>query len=476
MYPKQLYQSQSLYNKNKDNFRDIKIAIYDQLSEDSDLENIDALFNTLIIKDIAFVSKKLNVDISYNSSHPEFFYILGFVAYLVNANHLISGLQGNDLESKIRITDYFDKMKEIQLPSGFILKALEIKSNAFLLKAYKEFIIQFSQGIIAADQNISNHEMSAIAEITSQVSSGEFGELNVENNVARANSTTNKIVGNSASQKNEKDEKIEDVLAELESFTGMEGIKRDVRSLINLLKIQKQREGQGLSVVKPSLHMVFTGPPGTGKTTVARVMGRVFKALGVLEKGHIIETDRSGLVAGYVGQTAIKVDEVVQKSLNGILFIDEAYTLSPSDGQDSFGQEAIDTLLKRMEDNRDSLVVIVAGYEEEMQRFIESNPGFKSRFNKYISFDDYKPEELIEIFKSIVQKNKYIASIELISLLQNKFTELYNSRTKSFGNGRVVRNLFEKIVENQSNRLASMDSALSDQDLQTLLPDDFPNN
>jgi hypothetical protein len=129
-----------------------------------------------------------------------------------------------------------------------------------------------------------------------------------------------------------------------------------------------------------------------------------------------------------------------------------------------------------MEDNRDSLVVIVAGYEEEMQRFIESNPGFKSRFNKYISFDDYKPEELIEIFKSIVQKNKYIASIELISLLQNKFTELYNSRTKSFGNGRVVRNLFEKIVENQSNRLASMDSALSDQDLQTLLPDDFPNN
>lgn len=254
----------------------------------------------------------------------------------------------------------------------------------------------------------------------------------------------------------------------------MDGIKRDVNSLINLLKIQKQRQNQGLSVVKPSLHMVFTGPPGTGKTTVARVMGRVFKALGVLEKGHIIETDRSGLVAGYVGQTAIKVDEVVQKSLNGILFIDEAYTLSPSDGQDSFGQEAIDTLLKRMEDNRDSLVVIVAGYEEEMQRFIESNPGFKSRFNKYISFDDYKPEELIEIFKSIVQKNKYIASNDLITLLQSKFTDLYNSRTKSFGNGRVVRNLFEKIVENQSNRLASIDKAYTDNDLQTLLAVDFP--
>jgi SpoVK/Ycf46/Vps4 family AAA+-type ATPase len=476
MYPKQLYQSQNIYNRNKDNFRDIKIAIYDQLAVDSDLENIDALFNTLIIKDIAFVSKKLNVDISYNSSHPEFFYILGFIAYLVNANHLISGLQGNDIDTKIRITDYFDKMKEIQLPSGFILKALETKSNAFLLKAYKEFIIQFSQGIIAADQNISNHEMSAIAEITAQVSSGAFGELNNENTVAMANSSSTNNVTQSVGEKIEKDEKIEDVLAELESFTGMDGIKRDVRSLINLLKIQKQRESQGLSVVKPSLHMVFTGPPGTGKTTVARIMGRVFKALGVLKTGQIIEIDRSGLVAGYVGQTAIKVDEVVQKAQDGILFIDEAYTLSPSDGQDSFGQEAIDTLLKRMEDNRDSLVVIVAGYEEEMQRFIESNPGFKSRFNKYISFDDYKPEELIEIFVSIVKKNKYIANEELILLLHSKFSELYNARTKSFGNGRVVRNLFEKIVENQSNRLALIESTLSENDLQTLLPEDFPNN
>lgn len=474
MYPKQLYQSQSLYNRNKDNFRDIKIAIYDQLSVDSDLDNVDALFNTLIIKDISFVSNKLNVDISYDSNHPEFFYILGFVAYLVNANHLINGLQGNDIDTKIRITDYFDKMKEIQLPSGFILKALESKSNAFLIKAYKEFIIQFGQGIIAADQNVSNHEMSAIAEITSQLSSGAFGEMNSENTIEKGISSANKSVTQSSVQNIEKDEKIEDVLAELEAFTGMDGIKRDVKSLINLLKIQKQRQNQGLSVVKPSLHMVFTGPPGTGKTTVARVMGRVFKALGVLEKGHIIETDRSGLVAGYVGQTAIKVDEVVQKSLNGILFIDEAYTLSPSDGQDSFGQEAIDTLLKRMEDNRDSLVVIVAGYEEEMQRFIESNPGFKSRFNKYISFDDYKPEELIEIFKSIVQKNKYIASNDLITLLQSKFTDLYNSRTKSFGNGRVVRNLFEKIVENQSNRLASIDKAYTDNDLQTLLAVDFP--
>jgi len=242
------------------------------------------------------------------------------------------------------------------------------------------------------------------------------------------------------------------------------------------LRIQKQRESQGLSTVKPSLHMVFTGPPGTGKTTVARIMGRVFKALGILEKGHIVETDRSGLVAGYVGQTAIKVDEIVQESIDGILFIDEAYSLSPPDGRDSFGQEAIDTLLKRMEDNRDRLVVIVAGYEEEMQRFIESNPGFKSRFNKYIGFDDYNPDELKDIFISIVKKNNYIAAEDLILRLHNRFSELYNTRTKSFGNGRVVRNLFEKIVEKQSNRLATLGNELSENDLKTLLPEDFPHN
>lgn len=473
MYPKQLYQAQALFTKNKDNFRDIKIAIYDDLALDGELENVDYIFNTLVIKDMAYVSRKLNVDISYNSNHPEFFYILGFTAYLVGANHLVGGLQGNDLDAKLRLTNYFDKMKELELPSGFIIKALETKPNSFLSKSYKEFVTQISQGIVAADQNVSTSEMSALSEILSQISSNSFGEIAESNTVSKSKDSnpTNKLKTDKQESKDE--ESIIDVLSELDSFTGMEGIKKDVRSLINLLKIQKQRENQGLSVIKPSLHMVFTGPPGTGKTTVARIMGRVFKALGVLEQGHIVEIDRSGLVAGYVGQTAIKVDEVIQKSLNGILFIDEAYTLSPSDGQDSFGQEAIDTLLKRMEDNRDSLVVIVAGYEEEMQRFIESNPGFKSRFNKYISFEDYKPEELIDIFKSIVIKNNYIAHEDLIKSLRINFSDLYNSRTKSFGNGRVVRNIFEKIVENQSNRLANQREIPSSKDLQTLLECDL---
>ena len=468
MYPKQIYQAQSLYNKNKDNFRDIKIAIYDDLSSEEDLENIDSLFNTLIIKDIEFISSKLNIDITYQSSHPEFFYILSFIAYLMDANHLIGGLQGNDIDTKIRLTDYFDKLKEIQLSSGFILKALEKKSNSFLKKSYAEFITQFSQALVAADQNITSLEMKVLSELLNQLNTNNFGAVQ-EAIVTSKSSTTNNNASNQNSKlTSETVESIDDVLKELDSFTGMEGIKKDVRTLINLLKIQKQRERQGLSVVKPSLHMVFTGPPGTGKTTVGRIMGRVFKALGVLVKGHIIETDRSGLVAGYVGQTAIKVDEIVESAKDGVLFIDEAYTLSPSDGQDSFGQEAIDTLLKRMEDMRENLVIIVAGYEEEMQRFIESNPGFKSRFNKYISFEDYKPEELIQIFKSIVTKNNYKVDEDLILGLSARFSDLYNSRTKSFGNGRVVRNLFEKIVENQSNRLAIIEVSLTDDDLQTL--------
>jgi len=468
MYPKQIYQAQSLFNKNKDNFRDIKIAIYDDLSGQGDLDNVDSLFNTLIIKDIEFISRKLNIDITYQSNHPEFFYILSFIAYLMNANHLIAGLQGNDLDTKIKLTDYFDKLKEIELPSGFILKSLDVKANSFLKKAYTEFITQLSQAIVAADQNVTSLEMNVLSELLNQLNTNNFGAVQEAIVANKSSNTNNNAVNQNSKLTSETVESIDDVLKELDSFTGMEGIKKDVRTLINLLKIQKQRERQGLSVVKPSLHMVFTGPPGTGKTTVGRIMGRVFKSLGVLSKGHIIETDRSSLVAGYVGQTAIKVDEVVESAKDGVLFIDEAYTLSPSDGQDSFGQEAIDTLLKRMEDMRENLVIIVAGYEEEMQRFIESNPGFKSRFNKYISFEDYKPEELIQIFKSIVHKNNYKVEDDLILGLSAKFIDLFNTRTKSFGNGRVVRNLFEKIVENQSNRLAIMEGNLSDNDLQTL--------
>jgi stage V sporulation protein K len=472
MYPKQIYQAQSLYLKNKDNFRDIKIKLYETFPDKEEIEDFDSIFNTIVIKDLEFISRKLGVEISYQTTCPEFYFLLSFIAYLVDANHLIAGLQGNDINVKLKLIDYFEKLKSINFKSGYIIQILP--QDSFYSKSYRDFLSAFIQGLIAADQNISTSELSVLNELSDQLNTFSFGEFSELNLVPKHQNNSNSIPQKN-SISNEENESISDVLNELDSYTGMDGIKRDIRTLINLLKIQKQRENQGLTVVKPTLHMVFTGPPGTGKTTVGRIMGRVFKALGVLNKGHVVEVDRSGLVAGYVGQTAIKVDEVVQQAKDGILFIDEAYTLSPADGQDSFGQEAIDTLLKRMEDFRDSLVVIVAGYEEEMQRFIESNPGFKSRFNKYINFEDYKPNELIEIFKAIVKRNNYIASNDLLVKLNDKFNEIYISRTKSFGNGRVVRNLFEKIIENQSNRLAQHSGDLSENDLQILEVSDLDN-
>ncbi|TAF11249.1 MAG: AAA family ATPase, partial [Nostocales cyanobacterium] len=247
---------------------------------------------------------------------------------------------------------------------------------------------------------------------------------------------------------------LDDVINKLNHLVGMENVKSDINTYINFLKVQKMRKEQGLPNISVSLHSVFCGPPGTGKTTVARLMGEIYKELGILTKGHVIETDRSGLVAGYVGQTALKVDEVVKSALDGVLFIDEAYALAGS-GKD-FGQEAIDTLLKRMEDYRERLVVIVAGYSEEMSRFINANPGLQSRFNRYFYFADYKPEELLQIFQGICKQQHYTITAKAKDKLLQQFTNLYNERNNNFGNGRLVRNMFEKIIEKQANRLVKL--------------------
>ena len=216
---------------------------------------------------------------------------------------------------------------------------------------------------------------------------------------------------------------------------------------------------------------MFSGNPGTGKTTVARLLAQIYHELGILSKGQLIEVDRSGLVGGYVGQTAIKTQGVIQQALSGVLFIDEAYTLARGNDSNDYGQEAIDTILKAMEDHRDDLVVIVAGYPDLMERFINSNPGLKSRFNKYIHFEDYTPEELLEIFDSMCKKAGLTATRTARNWVLHVFTEEYENRDETFANGREVRNFFEKAVVNQANRLAN-EAYLNDEDVSTLTAED----
>ena len=241
---------------------------------------------------------------------------------------------------------------------------------------------------------------------------------------------------------------------ELNSLIGLDLVKREVDNLINLVTINKLRRDHGLKVEELSLHMVFSGNPGTGKTTVARIMSRIYHSLDILSKGHLVEVDRSGLVAGYVGQTALKTQEAVQKALGGVLFIDEAYALTTRGPQD-YGQEAVETLLKAMEDHRDDLIVIVAGYIELMEEFVESNPGLESRFNRFIHFPDYTVEEMMGIFRMRCDKAGYTLAPEAGDELKRILAEK-SKDSIGFGNARGVRNLFEKALSRQANRLAAM--------------------
>lgn len=262
-----------------------------------------------------------------------------------------------------------------------------------------------------------------------------------------------------------------DPIEELNDMIGLDSVKAEVKSLTNYIKLMKEREAKGLKSPNISYHCVFSGNPGTGKTTVARILARIYRDLGVVSKGHLVETDRNGLIGSYVGQTGPKTNALIDSALGGVLFIDEAYGLLDSDGG-GYGDEAIATLLKRMEDDRKDLVVIVAGYTNEMKKFIEANPGLQSRFTRYINFPDYSPEELYRIFEARMKPYSFKLSADGSAKLKEVLETVFKSKTRNFGNGRYVRNLFETAVTNMANRTSKLKNP-SNEDLSTLTAEDI---
>ena len=395
---------------------------------------------------------------------------------------------------------------ELQLAMRKASHGAERLEWATLLRPFRKLPPLFDQ--IASLETVINRQANLIARIDGQLRSTEQAAIEEIVNQLRINlgnrdqslhdSVENRVVSNAYEQMKldtadennsistveepaklppedspaEEAETIDDVLAELDRLIGLDLVKEEVRTLINFLSLQKRREAAGLPKTDIGLHLVFVGNPGTGKTTVARLIGRAYRAMGILRKGHMIETDRSGLVAEYAGQTAVKANKIIDEALDGVLFIDEAYGLVASNTEDPYGNEAMQTLLKRAEDDRHRLAVILAGYPDEMKELLRSNPGLESRFNKTLGFIDYSPVELCNIFGCLLESNHYRITPEgrlrVIAIL----TEQFQSKQKGYGNGREVRNLFEQTILKMANRLADM-TTITDQELVTFVADDF---
>lgn len=350
------------------------------------------------------------------------------------------------------------------------------------ISSYGQILVNFYKNLgerfIACDSNIGTNELKHHSEYIKNLQN-----YLQKQNVARKKKPSSSAAPGPLFQKSSEDrekteigedaesrektkpdfEAVDQLLEELNSLIGLENVKEEINSLVNLARIQQIRKERGMPNSELSLHMVFSGNPGTGKTTVARMLSRIYYELGLLSKGHLVETERSSLVGGYVGQTAIKTKEVVESAYGGILFIDEAYTLTSSKGNTDFGQEAVDTLLKLMEDNRDKLVVIVAGYTELMEEFLTSNPGLKSRFNKFIYFKDYNPEELAKIYEMRCEKHQFSLTEAAREEIVAYFTKKCFAGEDNFANAREARNLFERTITAQANRLARLKEVTNEQ-------------
>ena len=350
----------------------------------------------------------------------------------------------------------------------FLISVLLSVYDPDLQKEYLSNLYRFASIVVKADGKITQDEEAALKRVLSL--SEQHKTITVEPTDGKTGDSESQNVKVYAAPP---EETVSQSISELSSLIGLHAVKQEINTLVNFIKIQKAREASGLKSSSLSYHIVFTGNPGTGKTTVARLVAEIYKSLGVLKKGHLVETDRSGLIAEYLGQTAVKVNRTVDSALNGILFIDEAYSLV-GENRDDFGKEAVATLIKRMEDNRSNLIVILAGYSNEMKSFIDTNPGLKSRFNRYIQFADYIPDELMDIYKLSCSRLDYSLSDNAEQKLESLFRHSFESRDKSFGNGRFVRNIFEKTLEKQANRIASV-ATLSREILTTIEVNDVPD-